>query len=144
MSAFGDSLRKIRKEKNMTQDELAALLGTSKQVVSRYENGQRSPKVSVVLEYAEKLQVPVSVLTGESTLETIRHSFSEESTVAQKLRTVGQALSPQTASDATLSELIDIYDSLNTDGRDVLLGTARGLAANPDMKKDGTSKNGTA
>lgn len=50
----------------MTQDEFAALLGTSKQVVSRYENGQRSPKVSVVAEYAEKLGVPISALTGES------------------------------------------------------------------------------
>lgn len=66
MSAFSDSLRKIRKQKDLTQEEFAALLGTSKQVVSRYENGQRSPKVSVVAEYAEKLGVPISVLTGET------------------------------------------------------------------------------
>ena len=63
MSTFGDNLRKIRKEKNMTQDELAVVLGTSKQVLSRYENGQRSPKVSVVSEYAEKLGVPINALT---------------------------------------------------------------------------------
>lgn len=63
MSTFGDNLRKIRKERNMTQDELAVVLGTSKQVLSRYENGQRSPKVSVVSEYAEKLGVPINALT---------------------------------------------------------------------------------
>ena len=63
MSTFGDNLRKIRKEKGMTQDELAAVLGTSKQVLSRYENGQRSPKVSVVSEFAEKLGVPINALT---------------------------------------------------------------------------------
>ncbi len=63
MSTFGDNLRKIRKEKGMTQDELAVLLGTSKQVLSRYENGQRSPKISVVADYAEKLGVSIGDLT---------------------------------------------------------------------------------
>jgi len=64
MSSFGDSLKRIRKERHFSQDELAALLGTTKQVISRYENGQRSPKISVALEYAEKLGVPIAVLAG--------------------------------------------------------------------------------
>ena len=38
--SFGDRLRAIRKEKGMSQDEFAKLLGTSKQVLSRYEIGQ--------------------------------------------------------------------------------------------------------
>lgn len=66
MSSFGDSLRKIRKDKNLTLDELAALLGTSKQVLSRYENGQRSPKVSIVADYADKLGLTISELTSYS------------------------------------------------------------------------------
>ena len=40
--SFGDRLREIRKERNMSQDEFAQLLGTSKQVLSRYETGQRA------------------------------------------------------------------------------------------------------
>ena len=52
----------------MTQEELADLVGTSKQVISRYENNQRSPKLSVVQGYAEKLGVPVDVLAGASPL----------------------------------------------------------------------------
>ena len=47
----------------MSQDDFALLLGTSKQVISRYETGQRSPKVSIVAAYAEKLGVSISVLT---------------------------------------------------------------------------------
>ena len=32
-------LKALRKSKKMTQDELAAALGTSKQTIHRYENG---------------------------------------------------------------------------------------------------------
>ena len=52
----------------MSQEELAKLVGTSKQVISRYETGQRSPKLSVVQRYAERLGVPVDVLAGASPL----------------------------------------------------------------------------
>ena len=72
MSRFGESLRKIRIEKGMSQDELASLLGTSKQVISRYENNQRSPKVSVVADYADKLGVSISYLTGDAT-DDLKH-----------------------------------------------------------------------
>ncbi len=62
---FGDILRRIRKERGLSQDEFAALLGTTKQVISRYETKQRTPRISVVEDYARKLGLPVSALTGE-------------------------------------------------------------------------------
>lgn len=63
---FGDRLRQLRRSRGLSQDELAALLGTTKQVLSRYETGQRVPRLSVVADYAQKLGVPLSVLSGES------------------------------------------------------------------------------
>lgn len=63
VTVFGENLKRLRLERNMSQDDLALLLGTSKQVISRYETGQRSPKVSVVAAYAEKLGVSISMLT---------------------------------------------------------------------------------
>lgn len=62
---FGQMLKQLRKERSLSQDELAAKLGTTKQVISRYENGQRMPRLSVVSEYARKLGVPLSALSGE-------------------------------------------------------------------------------
>ena len=62
---FGRMLKQLRKERSLSQDELAALLGTTKQVISRYENGQRMPRLSVVADYARKLGVPLSLLSGE-------------------------------------------------------------------------------
>lgn len=72
---FGDRLRAIRKEKGMSQDEFAKLLGTSKQVLSRYEIGQRIPKITQVQEYAKKLNVSADYLMGDSAEEAAFNSL---------------------------------------------------------------------
>ena len=72
---FGDRLRAIRKEKRMSQDEFAKLLGTSKQVLSRYEIGQRIPKITQVQEYAKKLNVSADYLMGDSAEEAAFNSL---------------------------------------------------------------------
>ena len=61
---FGDILRQIRSERNLSQDEMAALLGTTKQVISRYETKKRIPRLSVVTAFAQKLGLPVAALSG--------------------------------------------------------------------------------
>ena len=63
---FGDRLRQIRKERGMTQEQLAEILGTSKQVLSRYEKNQRAPKITVATDYAEKLGIDVEYLLGDT------------------------------------------------------------------------------
>lgn len=60
--SFGDKLKKIRTDRKLSQEELGELLGTTKQVISRYETNQRTPKITVVKEYAEKLNVPLEYL----------------------------------------------------------------------------------
>lgn len=46
-------------------DALAEKAGTSKQVLSRYENGERIPKISMVKKLADALGVSISELSGE-------------------------------------------------------------------------------
>ena len=70
---FGDILKSIRRERGLSQDEMAALLGTTKQVLSRYETKQRMPKLSIVSGYALKLGVPLSMLTGGDSEPEITH-----------------------------------------------------------------------
>lgn len=104
MNVFGENLRKIRIQKGLSQDELAQLLGTSKQVISRYETNQRSPKVSVVADYAEKLGVSIESLTTAHENGYFHFFFPEEddivqalgsdSPAAKKLRAIGDQLAP--------------------------------------------------
>lgn len=66
MSAFAETLRRIRFERHMTQEEFAELLGTTKQNISRYESGAVSPKISTAAVIAEKLGISLSELSGDT------------------------------------------------------------------------------
>ena len=57
-TSFGGILKKTRIDKGLSQEDFAKILGTSKQVVSRYENNQRTPKITTVMDYADKLGMP--------------------------------------------------------------------------------------
>lgn len=64
MSTFSDTMRRLRTERNMTQEEFADLLGTNKQNISRYESGAVSPKISTAASIASKLGISLSELNG--------------------------------------------------------------------------------
>lgn len=145
MTPFGENLRKIRIERGMSQDELAELLGTSKQVISRYETAQRSPKVSTVAEYAEKLGVRIATLTGDP-MDSLHAAYGPDSPLSKKLQAIGEQLTPllHPETDPARQELLDIYDRLNERGQADLLKYARYLNADPDMREDGTSSDAMA
>ena len=63
---FGKKLKQIRLERGLSQDEFANMLGTSKQVISRYETEQRTPKLTVAQDYAKKLGLPLNYLIDDS------------------------------------------------------------------------------
>jgi transcriptional regulator with XRE-family HTH domain len=64
--SFGHRLKQMRTGKKMTLEEMGKILGTSKQVLSRYENGRRVPKITTAKLYAERLGVDLRYLLGES------------------------------------------------------------------------------
>lgn len=74
-TTFGKRLRHIRKERGMTQGEFAELLGTSKQILSRYEREDRSPRIEVVRKYAEALKVSADYLLGDEEAEAVSAMF---------------------------------------------------------------------
>lgn len=61
---FCEALKLLRTELSLTQDELAGKLGTTKQVLSRYETDARVPTLDVVQEWERLLDVPAGVLTS--------------------------------------------------------------------------------
>ena len=66
--SFAEKLKEIRLQKGMSLSEFANLLGTSKQVLCRYEHGDNTPKITTVQKYSEILNVPLSFLTDEDTV----------------------------------------------------------------------------
>lgn len=59
---FGQRLRQLRKEKGLTQKELANLLGVSASMVGQYETNLRKPKIETLRRFAYALGVCVNDL----------------------------------------------------------------------------------
>ncbi len=62
---FNEKLTKLRKEKGMTQEDLAFEVGVSRQSVSKWETGEAEPNLSTVKELARIFEVSVDCLIGE-------------------------------------------------------------------------------
>ncbi len=61
---IGQIIRKLRKERNFTQEELAEQLNVSAQAVSKWENGTSMPDISQVVPLASVFGVTADVLFG--------------------------------------------------------------------------------
>ena len=61
---FGENLKTLRKNKGITQEELAARLNVVRQTVSKWEKDQSVPDAEMLAKLAEIFEVPVSQLLG--------------------------------------------------------------------------------
>ena len=76
---IGKRIALLRKEKGLTQEELANHMGVSPQAVSKWENDQTCPDISALPKLAELLGVTVDeLLTGREELPAVRVLPPEE------------------------------------------------------------------
>lgn len=64
MSDFGSRLKKARKDKNITQKELARVLGVAQSAIANYENNTRFPGLDILREISDFLNVSLDHLLG--------------------------------------------------------------------------------
>lgn len=75
---FGAFVALCRKEKNMTQLELAQELKVTDKAVSRWERGKGFPDISLLVPLAEALDITVLELMNSERREKRMEDFSEE------------------------------------------------------------------
>ncbi len=61
---MGRRIRQARERLDMTQDELAALIGRSRDTISHYETGNRAIVVTELPALAQALRVPIEYFFG--------------------------------------------------------------------------------
>ena len=61
---FYQRLRDLREDAELNQSEMAKLLGTSQQQLSRWEVGEQEPKITWYIKYAEYFNVSIDYLAG--------------------------------------------------------------------------------
>ena len=75
---IGAFLKVLRKEKNLTQEQLAEQLGVSNRTVSRWETGSNMPDISLLTEIAEFYDVSIpELIYGERKSENMREDVKE-------------------------------------------------------------------
>lgn len=67
---LNENIKRIRKLKGLSQEELAIKLNVVRQTVSKWENGLSVPDSSMLIALADKLDVTVNELLGEPVVET--------------------------------------------------------------------------
>lgn len=76
MMKLGEKIKQLRIEKGMTQDDLAAAIGTTKASISNYERNQRSPQYAVLNLIADTLGASLSELLAYGAAE--ERNYAEE------------------------------------------------------------------
>ena len=61
---IGKRIKNLRKERNLSQEEVAKQMDISRQAVTRWENGRTLPSSGHVIKLADLFGVPVELLTG--------------------------------------------------------------------------------
>ncbi len=70
MSDVGKNIKKLRKEKNITQDQLAEQLHVTRQAVSNWEIGKTQPDIETLSAMAEYFEVTVEELIYGKSAQT--------------------------------------------------------------------------
>lgn len=78
LKKIGGFLKELRKEKGLTQEQLAEILGVSGRTVSRWETGSNMPDLSILIELADYYDVEMKeILDGERKSETMEKELKE-------------------------------------------------------------------
>lgn len=76
MATFGQKLRAIRTENNLTQKDLAKMFKVSESAISMYERDEREPSFKFTNEVANRFNVTTDYLLGRTDEEQRGTSFA--------------------------------------------------------------------
>ncbi|QHQ63487.1 helix-turn-helix domain-containing protein [Anaerocolumna sedimenticola] len=122
-SNVGKKIAQLRKEKNMTQMELADILGVSYQAVSNWERGNSMPDISKLPELVELLGCSIdSLLSDKKESALVEHVIKgdaaqfvkEEKVSVETLAAAAPVLKPSQTENLMDTVIRDNEELLNT------------------------------
>ena len=91
---LSENIKKLRKAKGISQEELAIRLNVVRQTLSKWENGLSVPDAGMLIALAEELDASVDTLLGETVPET---PADEWKTISEKLEVINLQLARRNA-----------------------------------------------
>lgn len=86
---LNENIKRLRKSKGLSQEELAIKLNVVRQTVSKWENGLSVPDSSMLISLADELDTSVSTLLGESVSES---TYDDLKIISEKLEVINLQL----------------------------------------------------
>lgn len=133
MTSFGETVRALRLERNLTQEQLSGALNISPQAVSKWERGQALPDLTLIPALARALNVTADALFGMDAsareIEALRDRAMAlvENNPTESRRILSEGLQKYPAAPALLRALL--YAGNYKTHPDDTLETARRLTA---------------
>ena len=110
---IGKFILKLRKEKNMTQQELADKIGVTDRAISKWENGRGMPDLSLMKPLCDELGITINeLISGESLDKKEYKERSEENIINTISYSDNKIKKTKTLFKAIVSILIIIFVSL--------------------------------
>ena len=85
-----DNLKKLRKNKGLSQEELGIQLNVVRQTISKWETGLSVPDAEMLISISEFFEIPVSEILGESIEEKEANDLK---VISEKLEVINEQLS---------------------------------------------------
>lgn len=81
MMSFGENLKNVRKQRNITQEELAEILGVSRQAISKWESDNGYPETEKLLLISRTLNISLDYLLNDASVLQEKEEAEEKSVV---------------------------------------------------------------
>lgn len=120
-------IRKARKERGITQQELAQRLGVNRATISKYESGQISIPLSQALAIAEALDMAFFDLSPELLPENVETKQSSFEVYLNHL---------SRKENRILNDLVTDYQTLNIAGMEEAARSVNIIAGNPSYQRE--------
>lgn len=66
---LGEHILILRKQKSLSQSDLGKAIGTSGDIIGRYERDAMTPSIDVIVRLANELQVSIDYLVGKTSIQ---------------------------------------------------------------------------
>ena len=76
-AAVSATIRRLRREKGLTQEALAQAIGVTPQAISKWETGQTMPDITLLLPLSKELGIGVDLLLGGDRRKELEERFQK-------------------------------------------------------------------
>ena len=133
-NTIGENIKKVRKQKHMTQRELAEALGMRDAAISKYEKGIVTPPLETLKQLADVLQVPIAyLLSGSLYPQTV---YYDDNGIVDVVPGVPEDVAQLVGlSSDNKAQLLEAFDKLNEEGQNKAVERVEELTEIPKYKK---------